>query len=48
MIAMGMEEGLREAMGQIDAILASTPRPEARRPRAGPARSQERRGAAAR
>ena len=25
MIAMGMEEGLREAMGQIDAILASTP-----------------------
>ncbi len=25
MISMGMEEGLREAMGQIDAILASTP-----------------------
>jgi uncharacterized protein YndB with AHSA1/START domain len=25
MIAMGMEEGLREAMGQIDAILQSTP-----------------------
>jgi hypothetical protein len=26
-LAMGMEEGLREAMGQIDAILAGTPTP---------------------
>jgi uncharacterized protein YndB with AHSA1/START domain len=26
-LAMGMEEGLREAMGQIDAILAGTPAP---------------------
>jgi len=25
--AMGMEEGLREALGQIDAILARTPPP---------------------